>query len=166
MAQVDSENSTAMPADGADALYFPTDTTPEELFQAIGGLRRQARDEINRLIQFLDSTENHMAIDCEPEDDGDDAEDEPGLGSFDRMADQSKAWRQQSLWAFPVVDGEYDAADTEPFLGALEGQTDQTGWAVGHRGDREQDPAESGIGDPDGVNEQIGRQDWQPGVMG
>jgi hypothetical protein len=28
------------------------------------------------------------------------------------------------------------------------------------------EPDESGIGDLDGLNEQIGRQDWQPGGMG
>ena len=55
-------------------LFYPTDTTPDQLFVAIGQLRKEARDEIERLLQFLDATENHMAIDCEPEDEDDDAE--------------------------------------------------------------------------------------------
>jgi hypothetical protein len=38
---------------------------------------------------------------------------EPSLGSFDRITDQDKAWRQQSLWAFPAIDGEQDDADRE-----------------------------------------------------
>ena len=40
----------AEPQDGP--LYLPTDVSPEEVFQAVG---RQARDEIDRLIQFLAS---------------------------------------------------------------------------------------------------------------
>ena len=43
---------------------------------------------------------------------------------------------------------------------------DQTAWAAGKGGDVEQDPAESGIGDYDGLGEQIGSQDWQQGAMG
>ena len=35
MAQVDSENSTAVPTDTAGELYYPTDISPEEIFQAI-----------------------------------------------------------------------------------------------------------------------------------
>src|ERR1700732_3483157 len=85
------------PAEPQDApLYLPTDVTPEKLFQAIGRLRREAREEIDRLIRFLDDTDNHMeledSIDDNPHDD--EGEAEPSLGSFDRMADQSKAWRQ------------------------------------------------------------------------
>jgi hypothetical protein len=45
MAQVDSETSTAVPGDSPGPLYIPTDVTPEELFQAIGRLRKEARDE-------------------------------------------------------------------------------------------------------------------------
>jgi hypothetical protein len=36
-----------------------TPVTPEEAFQAIGRLRKEARDEIDRLIRFLDDTDNH-----------------------------------------------------------------------------------------------------------
>ena len=55
------------PADSAGALYVKTPVTPEEIFQTIGRLRKEARDEIHRLLAFLDATENHMAINCEPE---------------------------------------------------------------------------------------------------
>src|ERR1035437_343286 len=44
-------------------VYVPTDITPEELFRAIGRLRKDARDEIDRLIRFLDDTDNHMELD-------------------------------------------------------------------------------------------------------
>jgi bacterioferritin (cytochrome b1) len=65
MAQVDSENSIAMPANDAGALYIPTDVTPEELFQAIGRLRKEARDEIDRLIRFLDKTDDYVSRELE-----------------------------------------------------------------------------------------------------
>jgi hypothetical protein len=96
---------------GKPELYLPTDVTTEQLFRAIGKLRKDARNEIDRLIRFLDETENHMEL--EPEEDGEGEDAEPSLGSFDRMTDQSKAWRTQSLWAFPEVDAEQDDCDSE-----------------------------------------------------
>jgi hypothetical protein len=109
-----ADTTLERPADSAGALYVKTPVTPEEIFCAIGRLRKEARDEIDRLIRFLDSTENHMAIDCKPEDEdgvGEDAE--PSLGSFDRMTDQSKAWQQRSEWAFLACDAEQDDCDRE-----------------------------------------------------
>jgi hypothetical protein len=125
-------------AESAGALYVKTPVIPEEIFRAIGRLRKEARDEIDRLIRFLDSTKNHMAIDCEPEEEGDDCE----------LEEDDPA--------------EHDGL-SEPALGSLDGQTDQTGWAIGNRNDGELDASESGIGDHDGLGEQIGRQDWQVG---
>ena len=140
MVPVGSENTTPAPtnsrADPAGGLYYLTPVTPEEAFQAIGRLRKEARDEINRLVRFLDSTENHMAIDCEPEDEDDDAEleeDDPG---------------------------EHDGT-LEPSLGSVgEQHTDQTRWGAGDRRDLEQDDGERGIGDQDGLDEQIPFRDW------
>ena len=82
----------------------------------------------------------------EREPDGDEDEDsgdtEPSLGSFDRMADQSKAWRQQAGEHCSSVDAEQDDADNE-----------------------DSDPAEeseaSGIGNQDGLDEQVPFRDWQ-----
>jgi hypothetical protein len=103
-------------------------------------IRKEARDEIDRLILFLDSTENRMAIDCEPEDEDDDAElEEDDPAEHDGTLEQS--------------------------LGSLDGRDDQTAWAVGSRNDVELDPAESGIGDYDGLGEQVGSQDWQHAWM-
>lgn len=62
-----------------DWLNIKADATPQEIFRAIGRLRREARDKIDRLIRFLDQTENHMEL-------GDDddreqvSDDEPSLG--------------------------------------------------------------------------------------
>jgi hypothetical protein len=128
------------PADSAGALYFRTDISPEQIFQAIGRLRKEARDEIDRLIRFLDETDNHMAIDCEPEDEGDDSE----LEDDDPAEDDGTA---------------------EPSLGSLDHHHSQERWGAGDRRDHEQDPAESGIGDHDGLHEQVGTQDWQQGAM-
>jgi hypothetical protein len=67
------------PEGSQDSLYLPTDISPEEVFQAIGRLRKEARDEIDRLIRFLDETDNHMELEPdgtegeesdEPEDNG------------------------------------------------------------------------------------------------
>ena len=68
-------------AEAKDSLYLKTYVTPpEDLFIAIGRLRMEARREIDRLIRFLDETENHMAIDCEPcDDDGEGEDAEPSL---------------------------------------------------------------------------------------
>jgi hypothetical protein len=128
------------PADSAGALYVKTPITPEEIFRAIGRLRKEARDEIDRLIRFLDETENHMAIDCEPEDEGDDSE----LEDDDPAEDDGLA---------------------EPALGSLDQHDDQEIWARGDRRDLELDQADSGIADLDGLLEQVGTQSWQPGGM-
>ena len=119
--------------------------SPEEAFQAIGRLRKEARDEIDRLIRFLDKTDDYVSreledsIDDHPHDD--DELDGPENGE----------------------DEESDPAEAS--LGSLDGREDQTAWAAGNRRDHEQDPAESGIADLDGLLEQIGTQDWQHGAM-
>jgi hypothetical protein len=46
---------------GPDSLYLKTDISPEDLFIAIGKLRLEARREINRLIQFLDKTDDYVS---------------------------------------------------------------------------------------------------------
>jgi hypothetical protein len=75
---------------------------------------------------------------------------------------------------WPCDDNELDGPENgedelsepaEPALGSLDGRLDQTGWAAGNRDDRELDGAESGIGDYDGLGEQVGSQDWQQGAM-
>jgi hypothetical protein len=152
MSQAKSTHTTAPPS----ALI------PVEAFKTIWRLRNEAREEIDRLIRFLDDTDNHM--EREPDDEGDDAETEPSLGSFDRMIDQSRAWRQQAGELCYSVDAEQDDADNEPSLGSVgDHHINQERWAAGSRRDLEQDDSESGIGDVDGLLEQVGSQDWQNG---
>jgi hypothetical protein len=150
MAQVDSENSIAMPANDAGALYLPTDVTPEKLFQAIGRLRKEARDEIDRLIRFLDETDNHM--EREPDGDEDGGDPEPSLGSFDRMLDQGKSWRQRETWFNGTTDLEADDAEDEPSLGSIGDihHFDQERWATGGTKDLED---EHDGGEPDECGE-------------
>lgn len=151
-------------------------------------LRQAAADEIERLLQFLDDTageEDAEALD-EPtdaqikamggydvpatDDDEDGGDMEPSLGSK-CMYEHST----QDGWALQgngCLDGEdeHDGAepgeDAEPSLGALEGHTDQrAAWRVATLNDYELDHSESGIGDRDGLLEQVGSRDWTQTVM-
>lgn len=113
------------PAESAGALYFRTDISPEQIFQAIGRLRREARDEIDRLIRFLDETDNHM--EREPDDEGDSdcdredsfEDDEPDLGSLD-------GHNSQECWAAGGSDDlEHD--DAASGVADLDGLLEQVG---------------------------------------
>jgi len=108
----------------------------------------KARELAKSLIDFLDGLEEDPDLEptlgymngppemdeCEIPEDA-----EPSLGAFDRMVDQEKAWKQVSSWG---VDYEMDDCDKE-----------------------DADPAEeseaSGIGDEDGLDEQVPFRDWQ-----
>lgn len=135
---------------------------------AIGRLRRlrkEASAEIARLIAFLDASDPYVMTELEDDDDREEVGDaEPSLGSFDRLTNQEKSWR---ALGGADLDAESDTSDDEPSLGSLDHdhQPNQELWATGDRRDLEQDGAESGIGDHDGLLEQIGSQDWRHGGM-
>lgn len=186
------------PADSAGELYVKTDISPEQIFQAIGRLRKEARDEVNRLLEFLDRTDVSRELeedgDAEPSlgcqeafpgqgrgGGGDDRE--PDLGSFDRMTDQRLSNRQNHLGEERLeVDAEQDLADREPSLAATETHVtppypgvdlmggrqyrdcsaNQEYWASSRSDDREHDD-DNGIGDLDGLLEQVGG--WIGGGM-
>jgi hypothetical protein len=80
-----------------------------------------------------------------------DADDEPSLGSFDRLMNQEDAWRQR-VWSFE--DAEHDTADREPSLGsvATSASSSQERWAAGGRQDSELDEADG----PEGNDEREG----------
>ena len=117
----------------------------EEALQRLRSLRKEASDEIDRLLGFLDASDPYVTAELEEQvDDG------------------------------PIDDNELDGPENgedeesdpgEPCLGSLDGKDDQTAWAAGNRGDLELDGAESGIGDRDGLLEQIGQRDWSGTVM-
>jgi hypothetical protein len=139
MTQADSVHSTpptntsadspaSDPGGPQDSFYLPTPVTPEEAFQAIGRLRKDARDEIERLLNFLDSTDSHM-------------EREPDLGWPDRFGQCGSVGgtddtEDDSELNEDGGDAEPDLCD-EPSLGALEQPMDQTRWAQGNRSDCE-----------------------------
>lgn len=108
---------TRPPAEPQEAaLYIRTPVTPEEAFQAIGRLRKEARDEIDRLIRFLDKTDDYVSreledsVDDNPQNDEGDAE--PSLGWTDLEARRGRHF----FWG--DVDAELDNADDEPSLGS------------------------------------------------
>jgi hypothetical protein len=133
------------PADSAGDLYRRTDISPEQFFQTLGRVRRSVRDEIERLIEWLDTT-----IDCDQDaavdDQGcdEDSDREPSLGSFDNMSNQIKAW--QARFVAADVDCELDHCDDEPSLGSCGGpgpmpcgMGGQDYWARGNTDEREGD---------------------------
>ena len=127
------------------AIYYRTPVTPEEAFQAIGRLRKEARDEIDRLIRFLDKTDDYVSRELE-----DSIDDNP----HDQETDDNGE------------DNEDDGL-SEPSLGSSgDLHLDQERWAVGGRRDLEQDDGESGIADQDGLDEQVPFRDWQMVGMG
>jgi hypothetical protein len=121
----------------------PLDTsslTPYDLPVAIGHLRREARNEINRLINFLDTTDDYVSRELE-----DSIDDNPHDEETDDNGEDSE-----------------DDGLAEPSLGSVgEVHFDQARWAVGSRCDLEQDDGETGIGDQDGLDEQVPFRDWQ-----
>ncbi|WP_148203806.1 hypothetical protein [Nitrobacter winogradskyi] len=104
-----------------------------------------ASAEIERLIAFLDASDGYTMHELEA-----------------------------AVDDIPCDDNELDGAgdvDGEPSLGSanpheVSAGVDQRLWAVGAADDREQDAAESGIADFEGLLEQIGQRDWQHTVMG
>ena len=97
-------------AEPAGALCRRVDISPEDFYRQLGRVRRDVRDEIERLIDWLDATtdtDQNTAVDDASIDRDPDAE--PSMGSFDRMSDQVEAWQVR-----PVnfdVDAECDSAD-------------------------------------------------------
>ena len=166
MTQADSVLSTPPTNTSAEPLYLPVEMTPEEIFRAIGKLRKDARDEIDRLIRFLDETDNHMereeAVDDGPCDDNEldgpeneeDEESEPDEPSLGGSA--SSEWSNQEGWAWqPAVmstrkgtdlEDEHDGAepgdDDEPSLGWT------TSGVLGEINDRELDNCDRESNEP------------------
>lgn len=145
-------NHAQPPGEARDApIYRRTDIAPEIFFQALGRARKAARDEIERLIIWLDSTID-VDEDSAVDDEGCDGDDfEPSLGSLDLVSNQIKAWAVPPFGAVYDVDLEEDQSDREPSLGSVEdhpngycdgsdvhryGRT-QERWAGGNRDDRE-----------------------------
>jgi len=123
------QTTTERPARVAGELYFPTDISPDQLFEAIGRLRKEARDEIERLLAFLDETDGYSTT--EQEINGDEAD-----------------------ASFPEGGARLGSAmeDDEPILGSVETH-DQRVWASGNRDDCEGDACDD---DREGDEQQHG----------
>jgi hypothetical protein len=154
-------NGGAMPA-LPEQLVLQRETRIHSI-QTLFRLRREARDEISRLIQFLDASDEYVMTELEEDNELEETGDsEPSLGSFDLMINQEKSYRGGAY----EVDAELDIADDEPNLGASEHYhpSNQSFWAFGSSDDREDDAgdnpehdeAEGGIADEDGLREQYG----------
>ncbi|WP_027578399.1 hypothetical protein [Bradyrhizobium sp. Ai1a-2] len=89
-----------------------------------------------------------------------DGDDEPSLGWTERGAGLSGTDDRE----LDTADDE-DGGDAEPSLGSRDHYHSQEAWAVGDRRDREEDPAESGIADFEGLLEQVGSGGWMQTVM-
>jgi hypothetical protein len=135
--------------DRIPGLCYPTGVTPDEFFESLGKLKKEAELEVERLLSFLDHADGYTCDEREPDDeaDGDSGgivDDEPSLGAAN-MLNQHRAWsirENRSAAAFAAVDCEDDELDTgecsdldhygeadgldggnvddEPWLGALE----------------------------------------------
>jgi hypothetical protein len=112
-------------------------------------LRREARNEIARLIQFLDQSDPYVMTELEddderePDDEAEDgADDEPSLGSSGHEGSGAICYLHRAI--SDGCDLVYDCEGDE------------------HDG---REPDDSGIGDIDGLLEQVGTQDWQRGGM-
>ena len=133
---------------GKAGVYVPTDITPEELFQAIGRLRKDARDEIDRLIQFLDKTDDYVSRELEdaaedyeneldgPENGEDEESDppEPSLGSLSSSGGDQTHWGKFGRDDF---EDEHDGAepdDDEGGDGAREDDEPSLGWTLDGQG--------------------------------
>jgi hypothetical protein len=116
------------------AIYYKTPVTPVEAFQAVGRLRKEARDEIDRLIRFLDKTDDYVSRELE-----DSIDDNPHDEETDDKGEDNE-----------------DADPAEPSLGSVgDMHLNQERWAAGGRCDLEQGDGETGIADQDGLDEQV-----------
>jgi hypothetical protein len=138
----------------------------QESLRTLAQLRKEARDEIDRLIHFLDVSD----LDPDLEDDG---SDEPSLGFLDGFpgkgvpggSDQNASAERRKIYCDDrELEDENDETtnDDEPSLGSVgscASTGDQGGWGRGAPDDTEDEhdgaePDESGVGDFDGLMEQ------------
>jgi hypothetical protein len=120
--------------------FYPTGHTPEEVFQAIGKLRREAQAEVDRLIAFLDATDGDA--DLEPDNDAEpEGDEEPSLG-WTTVPNQAARSFHGPLSAEPDLEDEHDGGEPDhegEDSGSLDAEIDQVGWARG--GDSELEPS-------------------------
>jgi hypothetical protein len=150
---------------------------PENPVEAMRILRRQAEQEIERLLAFLDATDGDT--DMEPELAGTDAYHDGGEDE-DTDAEPSLGWPLHGPSALDKshahdLDAELDESDAEPSLASPESATcpdrpkqscafvsiphSQTSWARGNSADLEGDPKED---DEDSHDAEDDKSDYEP----
>ncbi|MFB6449050.1 hypothetical protein [Bradyrhizobium tunisiense] len=133
----------------------------EKALRRLARLRRRAAAEIDRLIAVLDASDPFVMNELEEECDDEDAQCEGGGGEEgceDEGADRSD-------YEPPPLGG----LERHPSLYGPDGRNwtgDQTAWDASGTKDLEDEhdgaePDESGIGDMEGLLEQVGSQSWQ-----
>jgi hypothetical protein len=149
MAQVDSEDSIAMPARPAGAInrsgLAKQQRDREKALRRVAKLRKRAADEIDRLLAFLDACDPYVTTELEAAiDDGPCDTDELEMGWTGVTA--GSACRSED-----IDEGEADygglEADDEASLGSVEGpdRGAQLRWAQGAGGDREESCDDEGV---------------------
>jgi seryl-tRNA synthetase len=150
MATADSDSITTAcslerPADSAGSIdtgLAVQQRARETALEALARLRKEAKTEIDRLIGFLDASDQYASTELEDSGDDeaiDDEELEPELTPGEAK-DQTKLWSRWPKVDDEVTDGE-DDDESEPSLGSSTAH-DQTYWARGPRDDREFDEVE------------------------
>jgi hypothetical protein len=144
MAQVDSENSTAMPARPAGATnpagLARQQREREKVLKRLAKLRTRAADEIDRLLAFLDASDPYAATELEDDGPDDDLSDlEPSLCGLTASCGRQNGGAGDDL--------EADRSDDEPSLGSVDGPEwgGQMHWAQGARGDLEESCDDEGV---------------------
>lgn len=110
-------------ADGVWSLSDPIEQlTPEKVrqcFLGMSAIRREAANEIERLIALLDRLGPDPDLEENGDNDADASEDEPSLGSCDNFTNQTH-WSANSGHAERETDLEAEHDGSEPTLGAAE----------------------------------------------
>jgi hypothetical protein len=143
---------TERPADSAGEIapgLAVQQQARETSLQKLARLRNEASAEIDRLLSFLDASDEYVQTECETEDEGDDNPDDEVDLTPGYAPNQDKQWK---LWPkcdpYFHGDGE-DDDESEPSL-ASSPATDQTDWHMGRRDDREEDAGDECEPDEDG----------------
>ncbi|PSO31735.1 hypothetical protein [Bradyrhizobium sp. MOS002] len=130
----------ARPADEFSARLAVQERERQKTLRRLSKLREKASAEIERLISFLDASDDYVVAELEDDgyDEDDGTHDEPSLGALDHPMNQTDAWTpyQGSAW---LIDTEQDPSDDEPALGWHD---DQHGFAdMASRGPHEDEPS-------------------------
>ncbi|PSO30523.1 hypothetical protein [Bradyrhizobium sp. MOS002] len=138
---------TGVPLDGPELTQDALDRRlaiqqreRERTLRRLRRLREKASTEIDRLLEFLNASDDYVQTELEQDDldEEDGTENEPSLGALDHPMNQTDAWTPYQGFAW-MVDCEQDPSDDEPALGWHD---DPHGFAdMASRGPHEDEPS-------------------------